>query len=287
MFLNPRHACGRLSAVIIASLALLFGRANGDCADAPPSPAASAAPRTIDQEISDVNVDSPIPSWMTQTYYTNASYGPTFPRILQIVPRFDTIWIGSALLRLTIPRYQWIEGVGTGMGDSQIAYLLTQRTQSGSLGIGASAYVPTASGPKQGLGTWGLGPAAAAVEINRKSKFAIGFSLLSLFSFAGPSTRTRQSGVTMTPFFVKQLGNGWSLRSADAQWTWDFVRGSSLYPVSLGFGKLLRFGPESLNLIFADAVTVAHPNAPNAPKNTLKFTARLMYLGGDGIPASP
>jgi hypothetical protein len=43
---------------------------------------------------------------MTQTYYTNASYGPTFPRVPQIVPRFDTIWIGSGLLRLTIPRYQ-------------------------------------------------------------------------------------------------------------------------------------------------------------------------------------
>ncbi|MFY9720266.1 MAG: hypothetical protein WAK16_11565 [Candidatus Cybelea sp.] len=254
---------------------------------AAPSPDPGATPPVIQQESSDVDETSPIQSWMLQTFYTSASYGPGNVRVLQIIPRFDTIRIGQSYARVTLPRYQWIQGVGTGMGDSQLAYLFTNPIPSGRFGIGVNAYIPSASGPMQGIGTWGIGPAAAAVKFNAASQTAIGFSIQSLFSYAGPSNRVRQSAATFAPFFVKQLGSGWSLRSADAMWTFDFQRGSTLLPVSLGVGKLITFGTHSLNVALSDTVTVVHANAPTLPKNTWKLAIRLMNLVGNPLAQLP
>jgi hypothetical protein len=81
----------------------------------------------------------------------------------------------------------------------------------------------------------------------------------------------------LQPIMVAQLGSGWSVRSADSTWTFDMQRGSSIVPVSLGVGKLVHIGKQTFSLILSDEATVVHANAPNAPKNTMRFFIRIIY----------
>lgn len=240
-----------------------------------PSPAASVA--ALQEEVDDVDPAPPIRSASVQTFYTNASYGPGDLRVGQVIPRFDSLRIGDSYVRLSFPRYAWADGGAYGMSDAQIVYLSSlARGSATRIAVGGTFYVPSASSPNLGIGTWGVGPAVGLIALDRAAGMATGFLMQSIFSFAGPSTRPKQRVVALQPFVVKQLGGGWSLRSADAQWATDFTRRSTIVPVSLGIGKLLPAGTQALNIVLADVVTVVHANAPAAPKNTWKLTIIVM-----------
>jgi hypothetical protein len=243
---------------------------------APPSPAPSSSPSVIEEESQDVDATSPLRAANVQAFYTNASYGANV-RVGQVIPRFDELRIGNSYARISFPRYAWIDGGNYGMSDTQFIYLASlPPSQVSRAGFGLTLYIPTASSPNLGLGTWGIGPAVGVTHFNRPGGLATGFLLQSLFSFAGPSTRVKQSAVSLQPLVIKQLGAGWSLRSADAMWTTDFVRGSTIVPVSLGVGKLFPSGAQAFNVVLADVVTAVHSNLPNSPKNTWKLTLVLM-----------
>lgn len=244
---------------------------------ATPSPSPAASPVVLQEEADDVDPAPPIRSASVQAFYTNASYGPGNLRVGQVIPRFDSLRIGDSYVRLSFPRYAWTDGGAYGMSDAQIVYL-TSLTPTGAtrFAVGGTFYIPSASSPNLGIGTWGLGPAAGLMHLDRVHGVATGFLLQSIFSFAGPSTRPKQRVVALQPFVVKQLGSGWSLRSADAQWATDFTHRSTIVPISLGVGKLFPLGTQALNVVFADVVTVVHANAPNAPKNTWKLTIIMM-----------
>lgn len=242
-----------------------------------PSPSPSASADTLQEEANDVDPAPPLRSANVQTFYTNASYAPADVRVGQVIPRFDALRIGDSYLRLSFPRYAWTDGGAYGMSDAQIVYLAALTpSQATRFSVGATLYIPSASSPNLGLGTWGLGPAAGMIRFSRARGVAGGFLLQSIFSFAGPSSRPKQRVVAIQPFVVKQLGAGWSLRSADAQWATDFTRRSTIVPVSLGVGKLFPLRTQVLNVVVADVVTVIHSNAPAAPKNTWKLTIIVM-----------
>ncbi|HKE37906.1 MAG TPA: hypothetical protein VKB39_10750 [Candidatus Baltobacteraceae bacterium] len=251
--------------------------ASARSAGAFPSPSPSASAQVLQEEADDVDPAPPIRSASVQTFYTNASYGPGNVRVGQVIPRFDSLRIGDSYVRLSFPRYAWTDGGAYGISDAQIIYL-TSLSHGGStrFAVGGTFYIPSASSPQLGIGTWGLGPAAGLIHFDRVAGLATGFLLQSIFSFAGPSTRPKQRVVALQPLVVKQLGAGWSLRSADAQWATDFTRGSTIVPVSLGIGKLFPVGAQVLNVVVADVVTVIHANAPAAPKNTWKLTIIIM-----------
>lgn len=242
-----------------------------------PSPSATASASVLQDEADDVDPAPPIRSASVQTFYTSASYGPGNARVGQVIPRFDSLRIGDSYVRLSFPRYAWTDGGAYGMSDAQIVYLSSlARGGATRVALGGTFYIPSASSPNLGIGTWGLGPAAGLIHLDRAAGMATGFLLQSIFSFAGPSTRPKQRVVALQPFVVKQLGAGWSLRSADAQWAADFTRGSTIVPLSLGIGKLFPLGTQALNIVVADVVTVVHANTPAAPKNTWKLTIIMM-----------
>lgn len=198
-------------------------------------------------------------------------------RVGQVIPRFDALRIGDSYVRLSFPRYAWTNGGAYGMSDAQVVYLSAlSRGGATRVAVGGTFYVPSASSPNLGIGTWGAGPAAGLIHLDRAAGVAAGFLLQSIFSFAGPSARQKQRVVALQPFVVKQLGGGWSLRSADAQWATDFTRRSTILPISLGVAKLFPVGSQALNIVLADVVTVIHANAPAAPKNTWKLTIIVM-----------
>lgn len=242
-----------------------------------PSPSPAAAVKVLQEEADDVDPAPPIRSASVQTFYTNASYGPGNLRVGQVIPRFDSLRIGDSYVRLSFPRYAWTDGGAYGMSDAQIVYLSSLSSGGATrIAVGGTFYIPSASSPNLGIGSWGAGPAMGLIHLDGAAGVATGFLMQSIFSFAGPSTRPKQRLVALQPFVVKQLGAGWSLRSADAQWATDFTRGSTIVPVSLGIGKLFPVGTQALNAVLADVVTVVRANAPAAPKNTWKLTIIIM-----------
>lgn len=239
--------------------------------------APSASPLPIEVESADVDPTSPVKAWTVLGTYTGATYGPgNFP-VTQILAREEVLRVGSSLLRATLPPVVTIRGVDSGFGDAVVFYLATRRTATRGLGIGLSGTFPTATDARLGTGKWNLGPSVAYAAIDRSSRLLAGFLVQSFFSYAGPSWRHSQSLVTFQPAVVKQLGGGWSVRSADATWAFDLERGSSVVPLSFGVGKLVKLGQQTLNIVLVDVGTVVHANAPNAPKNTLKLLFRIMY----------
>jgi hypothetical protein len=264
---------------ILAILTALFFHASPVRADEPadsePTPAATTLP--VEQESADVDPTSPIKAWTLIGAYTGATYGPGNLPITQIVAREEVLRLGSSLVRATLPPVVTVRGVTGGLGDAVVFYLATRRSAARGFGVGLSATFPTASDPRLGTGKWNAGPSVAFAAINRSSRILAGFLMQSFFSYAGPSWRRDQSLVTFQPAIVKQLGSGWSIRSADATWAFDLERGSSIVPISLGVGKLFKIGQQSLNVVLVDVGTVVHANAPNAPKNTVKLLFRVMY----------
>jgi hypothetical protein len=241
------------------------------------TPAAPGTPSVIEQESADVDPTSPTEAWTFIGAYTGSTYGPGSLRLLQIIPREEILRIGSSLLRATLPPIRTIQGVDSGFGDAQVFYLFASHVSQGRLGIGFDLSVPTATDPSLGSGKWSIGPSLGYVRLNRKARLIGGALVQTFFSVAGPSWRRPQSLAALQPILVAQLGSGWSVRSADSTWTFDMQRGSSIVPVSLGVGKLVHIGKQTFSLILSDEATVVHANAPNAPKNTMRFFIRIIY----------
>ena len=221
-----------------------------------------------------------IKAWTLQSLYTGASYGPAYSRISQLVLRDDVLQVGKSLLRVTLPRYAWVtspNGTIRGLGDTFLAYLFALPATAGNhFGLGLNAVVPTATKSQLGIDSWAIGPAAAQLHVNPAGSFASGFFFQSYFSVAGPANRRYQSVIFFQPLTVARLGSGWSVRSADALWTFDMHDGSTLVPLSLGIGKLMPAGRNSINLVLSDSVVLIHAHAPNSPKSTLKLIIRWM-----------
>jgi hypothetical protein len=262
--------CGALAGAFFASARVAWA---GDAV----TPSPHGTPSAIEQESADVDPTSPTEAWTFIGAYTGATYGPGDLRLLQIIPREEILRIGSSLLRATLPPIRTIQGVDSGFGDAQLFYLFAHHIPQGRLGIGFDISAPTASSTLLGSGKWSIGPSVGFAKMNRKARFIGGALLQTFFSVAGPSWRHAQSLVAFQPIAVAQLGNGWSLRSADSTWTFDMERGSSIMPLSLGVGKLTHIGKQTFNFILSDEATVVHANAPNAPKNTLRFYIRIIY----------
>ncbi len=260
----------------LLALATPFRPPEAQAADSA-TPAPHGVPSTIEQESADVDPTSPTEAWTFIGAYTGSTYGPGDLRLLQIIPREEILRVGSTLLRATLPPIRTINGVDSGFGDAQLFYLFAQHVSQGRLGIGFDLSVPTASDPTLGSGKWSVGPSVGYAKINRKARLIGGALIQTFFSVAGPSWRRSQSLVAVQPVVVAQLGSGWSVRSADATWTFDMQRGASIVPVSLGVGKLAHIGKQSFNFILSDEMTVVHANAPNAPKNTVRFQIRIIY----------
>jgi hypothetical protein len=241
------------------------------------TPAPLGTPSPIEQESADVDPTSPTEAWTFIGAYSGSTYGPGNLRLLQIIPREEILRIGSSLLRATLPPIRTINGVDSGFGDAQLFYLFAQHVSQGRLGIGFDLSVPTASSTSLGSGKWSVGPSLGYVKLNRKARVIGGALIQTFFSVAGPSWRRPQSLAAIQPVVVAQLGSGWSVRSADSTWTFDMQRGASIMPLSLGVGKLVHIGKQTFSFILSDEATVVHANAPNAPKNTVRFNIRIIY----------
>ena len=151
---------------------------------------------------------------------------------------------GDWLVRATLPINDFPDpfngGKTNGLGDFNVfaAYLMDTGNPNLSFGIGPQITAPTATEDATGSGKWSAG--LANVLFNTATPgFQWGYLLTWQASFAGDSDRADVNSGAFQPLLIKQVGNGWYLRST-AIWTYDFETDNYNIPIGFGAGRVVK-----------------------------------------------
>lgn len=165
------------------------------------------------------------------------------------------------ILRFTAPistRPQADGGYKTGLGDINVFDILLLKQGDVDLGVGPMLSMPTATSRELGTGKWSGGLAAVAVHSSKEG--ILGGLVQWQHSFAGQSQRDTVHTATLQPFLIRNLPQGWYLRSTGT-WTFDLQKDNYYIPVGLGAGKAWRVGKNIFNAFVEPQWTVAHKGA--------------------------
>jgi hypothetical protein len=116
-----------------------------------------------------------------------------------------------------------------------------------SLGFGPLFVFPTAVAPALGSGKWSAGP--GGVVLVTVGSWVFGGVMSQIWSFAGDSSQTSVSELTLQSFIYLNLKAGWYLTSSSSQTgNWRAPSGDP-WSVTLGggVGKIFRVGDQALN----------------------------------------
>lgn len=213
---------------------------------------------------------SPIRSFSIQAAYTASSYGPGNAHATTIIPRIASFYLGRSLVRVTLPRFQTINGVDSSYGDTQFFYLFQRGLRERGRYAGFFLQVPTGSGPLT-TGKWLAGPALAWIVSFRPRSRTIGFLLQTAFSVAGPRSAGNQSAISFLPIANVQLGNRWFLKTPESPWLFDLQHGSTFVPFGAGLGRSGSLDGVPMLVALTDEVALVHANLPRSPKNVVRF----------------
>lgn len=229
--------------------------------------ACSASHVAFSQSADDANKsNNPLnlaPSLNFQNYYTPKLFGtnahtndflvrPTIP----IAPG-DLVGVPQ-ILRMTAPLSTRPEADGsykTGLGDINLFDIFLLKQGEVDIGVGPLATLPTATRSELGAGKWSGGLAAVAVHTSKEG--LLGGLVQWQHSFAGQSQRDTVHTATLQPFVIRNLPQGWYLRSTGT-WTFDLQKNNYYIPVGLGAGKAWRVGRNIFNAFVEPQWTVAH-----------------------------
>jgi hypothetical protein len=175
---------------------------------------------------------------------------------------------GDWLVRATLPINTVPNLAGGGdinaLGDFNIfaAYMIDTGRPSLSFAIGPQLTAPTATKDETGSGKWSLGLANVLFDYSNP-KFQWGYLLTWQASVAGDSDRKDVNVGALQPFLIRQLGDGWYLRST-AIWTYDFESDAYNIPLGLGLGKAIKTEKSIVNVFAEPQVSVASRGAGQA-----------------------
>jgi len=164
-------------------------------------------------------------------------------------------------------------GTVTGLGD--VRFLDIAVIDAGHrllFGAGPTFIFPTATETATGQGKWQAGPAAAAAFTPRKWLF--GVLVQNPISFAGDATRPKANALILQPFVTYQFSYGWFFRS-EPQLLFDWETNRQLLPLSGGFGRVFKIGPQYVNCFVEPAWNVSHDSP--APSYAITFGLTLLY----------
>lgn len=181
------------------------------------------------------------------------------------------------LLRATLPfntRSDPHGGYSTGVGDINVFDIFLLKTEGVQLGIGPQLTAPTAEHDELGTGKWQAGLAAIAIDPSPRG--ILGALVQYQSSFAGDADREHVETLTMQPFLIHNLANGWFLRST-ATWTFDLNHNTHYIPLGAGVGKVWKSGGNIINAHLEPQWTVDH-KGPGVPQFTL-YAGLTITLG--------
>jgi hypothetical protein len=164
-----------------------------------------------------------------------------------------------------------------GLGDLTVTALIAPPVMSGwTVAFGPSIVAPTASDATLGQGKWEVGPALAAVYLQRT--WVAGVLAYQNWSVTGASSsRPGVSRLTITPFLTWYINKGWYLTSApiiSADWNQDPPRVWTV-PVGGGVGHIVRRGKHAFNFTAHAYVNVERPDG--AAKWQFRLTTSWVF----------
>src|SRR5262245_16426000 len=165
------------------------------------------------------------------------------------------------IIRVTVPvstRPDPNGGYVTGLGDlnSVDIFVLGKTAGGGEYGAGPVLVLPTATDDALGTGKWQGGLAMLAMHPTPRGILGGLFQIQG--SFAGDKDRSNVASATLQPFFIRNLREGWYLRSTGI-WTFNLKNDDYFIPVGLGAGKVWKSAGGSIFNVFVEPQwTVAH-----------------------------
>ena len=164
-----------------------------------------------------------------------------------------------------------------GLGDiNYTGFFSPSKADTFIWGVGPSITFPTATDDVLGSGKWSAGPSFVGLTIQKP--ILAGVLLTHLWSFAGDSDRRSVNQSMIQPFLNYNLDDGWYLITSPII-TVDWAAQSSsdrwTVPLGGGFGKLMRWGDQAVNMNLQLYYSVERP--ANASDWQLKFTFQLLF----------
>jgi hypothetical protein len=173
---------------------------------------------------------------------------------------------------LTIPSLVTLPGL-TGFGDVRFLDLAVLHEERRFVwGVGPTFVFPTASKPMTGQGKWQVGPAVGVAFV--PEKWLVGVLVQNPISFAGDRDRKDTNAMVLEPSIIRQLGNGWFVRSRP-QLFFNWKSGKQVLPLDIGVGRVFKIGRQQVNC-FVEPFWNITRDGPS-PKYGVTFGLYMLY----------
>ena len=134
-------------------------------------------------------------------------------------------------------------GVQGGLGDLTLLDVFVHPVEGfGTVLLGYTAILPTATNAQLGFQEWQLGP-AAAVLYKEIPKTLLGFLYQQPFSF---ESDTQQ--ILVQPVLVRHLPDEWYIRWGELFFTFNTETGDYNIPLNVALGKVCKIGDQPINI---------------------------------------
>ena len=166
----------------------------------------------------------------------------------------------------------------TGLGDIQYQGFLSPKAPTAggwTWGLGAVIQAPTAQDDRLKSRKWAAGP--GAVAILTKGPWVVGGVLYNIWSFAGDSDAPDINKMLAQPIVNYNLPSGWYLTSAPII-TADWEKPNDerwVVPVGGGFGKIVKFGKQPVNMQLSYYKNVRRPT--NGAREQVRFQMQFLF----------
>lgn len=276
----------RILGAFLVAILIVMGTRVSSLADPP------RAPISEDELASEVN--DPVAT-LTQIQlkdqFTPAEYGTNaqpntlqFRSVIAVRPHLFTPLeelVRPTIQVVTVPRGK-TASTTTALDDIQLLDLFVipfpDVSKTGfRWGIGPYFVFPTATSQFTGKGTWQLGPALGFSWQLRRLKFSWLFQQSTSFAYTS-SHSVSVASIQIQPLLTYDLGRGWYLKSADANWRINFRHKSSTeIPLSAGIGKVWNAGQGcSINAALSGEWMAYRQFSSQTEQFTLNFQLTLL-----------
>jgi hypothetical protein len=273
--------------VALLAATLMVMATQAPCLADPPS-----APVSEDELVEEVN--DPVAT-LTQIQlkdvFTPAEYGTNaqpntlqFRSVFAVRPHLFTPLeelIRPTIQVVTVPRGK-TASTTTALDDIQLLDLFVipfpdVKKTAFRWGSGPYFVFPTSTSQFAGKGAWQLGPALGFSWQLGKLKFSWLFQQSTSFAYTS-SHSVSVASIQIQPLLTYDLGRGWYLKSADANWRINFRHKSSTeIPLSAGIGKVWKVGEGySINAALSGEWMAYRQFSSQTEQFTLNFQLSLL-----------
>ena len=220
-----------------------------------------------------------IADWYTEDYYNGLAGESSNTVVLRAA--YPYRWGEfNHIARVTQPIATDTPSGDTGLTDMTLFDMVVTGESWGRWGVGLVGSIPLDSENKQ----WTLGPAFGFVNNTMTKGLNLGIFNQNLFRIAGDDDRPYTQISSLQPIVNYSMGGGWNIGTGEIQYLYDWESSQWVsLPIAFQVGKLVKFG--KLPVIFsaqyehdfADEVDIGNGLFAPISKNTLRFTAKLLF----------